>query len=187
MIDILAGGAFQLITLSRLLHSMVPRTGGNLRLATIIDSAPGSGEYSSLLATLTANVESPAAKVILTVPVSLFYLGLRLRRSANDSSVLGQENLFTLLHSCLQMEELLPLADGNAPRLYIYSSTDRMVSMASVEKHISALRMSSHFSDIGVEKFSGSGHVLHERHDPVRYWNVVQAVWERSLFIRAKL
>ncbi|KAJ7130600.1 hypothetical protein C8R44DRAFT_66388 [Mycena epipterygia] len=181
------GGAFQLVTLSRVLHSIVKESkdvhhghGTKLRLATIIDSAPGSGEYSSLLRTLTTNVKSPAVQAILTIPASMVYLTIRLRRT-------GQENLFTLLHTRLQMQELIPLADSHAPRLYIYSDTDTMVPSTSVERHISVLRTSTPSLDIKVEKFIGSSHVLHERQDPERYWNAIRAVWHRSSPIHAKL
>ncbi|KAJ7693431.1 hypothetical protein B0H17DRAFT_1199937 [Mycena rosella] len=181
------GGAFQLITLSRVLHSIVSSSSDiprrNIRLATIIDSAPGTGEYSSLLTTLTTGVKSPAVKALTNVPVTLFYLVVRLRRAA-----LGEENLFTDLHSRLQSPDLLPRSDSLAPRLYIYSIADAMVPFASVEKHISVLqsRSSAPF-DIAVEKFTTSQHVLHERHDPARYWSAVRAVWERSAPVRTKL
>ncbi|KAJ6494961.1 hypothetical protein DFH09DRAFT_1103981 [Mycena vulgaris] len=180
------GGAFQLITLSRVLDSIISTSSDiprrkNIRLATIIDSAPGDGEYSSLLSTLTTNVKSPAAKAFLNVPATFFYLVVRLRRAA-----LGEANLFSHLHSRLQKPELLPLTDNHAPRLYIYSAADAMVPVASVEKHISILQTNPSF-DVVAEKFTGSQHVLHERADPVRYWNAVRAVWERSAPVRAKL
>ncbi|KAJ6591052.1 hypothetical protein DFH09DRAFT_192320 [Mycena vulgaris] len=182
------GGAFQLVTLSKVLHSMVSsesseiRTEKNIRLATIIDSAPGTGEYSSMLNTLTMNVQSPAVKAILPIPVSIFYLALRVR-----GAVVGQGNLFSRLHLGLQTQELLPLTESHSPRVYIYSATDLMVPARSVERHISVLRESSPSFDLEVEKFTGSRHVLHERQDPDRYWNAVRRVWDRSSLIRAKL
>lgn len=62
-----------------------------------------------------------------------------------------------------------------------------MVPAKSVEKHISVLRKSSPSFDIEVEKFTGSQHILHERNDPVRYWNAVRRAWARSAAICAKL
>jgi len=182
------GGGFQLMTLSKVLRSIISsesseiNRGNTIRLATIVDSAPGTGEYSSMLATLTTGVNSPAVKAVLTVPVSIFYLVLRAR-----SIAVGQGNLFTRLHTGLQSEELLPLTDSRAPRVYIYSTADSMVPATSVEKHISMLKTLNPSIDIEVHKFTGSEHVLHERQDPVRYWSAVQAVWERSRPLRAKL
>ncbi|KAF8136835.1 hypothetical protein K438DRAFT_1881800, partial [Mycena galopus ATCC 62051] len=89
-------------------------------------------------------------KAILTVPVSVFYVALRVR-----GIVVGQHNLFSLLHLGLQTTEMLPRTDSHSPRVYIYSPADSM-------KLISELRKSP---------FTSSEHVLHERQDPVRYWN----------------
>ncbi|KAJ7121260.1 hypothetical protein C8R43DRAFT_959608 [Mycena crocata] len=176
------GGAFQLITLSRLLRSAIAPEHPSIRLATVIDSAPGTGEFSSLLTTVNTNMKSAAARAMSTIPVSILYLAIQVKKIAS-----GQQNLFTDLHARLGMPELLPLTDPHAPRLYIYSASDAMVPATSVEKHIYNLQTSTPLSDVEVEKFSGSGHVMHERQDPVRYWRAVQAVWERSLPIRAKL
>ncbi|KAJ6575614.1 hypothetical protein DFH09DRAFT_1150701 [Mycena vulgaris] len=182
------GGAFQLVTLSNILHSIISsessdiRNEKSIRLATIIDSAPGTGQYSSMLATLTTGLNSPAVKAVLAVPVFAFYVALRVR-----GIVIGQENLFTLLHLGLQTPELLPLTDSHAPRVYIYSAADSMVPATSVEEHISVLRKSTASFDIKVERFTDSEHVLHERQNSVRYWNAVRAVWDRSAPICAKL
>ncbi|KAF8157727.1 hypothetical protein K438DRAFT_1861125 [Mycena galopus ATCC 62051] len=136
----------------------------------------------SMLATLTTGVKSLAMKAILTVPVSVFYVALRVR-----GIVIGQHNLFSLLHLGLQTTELLPLTDSHSPRVYIYSAADSMVPASSVEKHISELRKSPSVFDIEVERFTSSEHVLHERQDPVRYWNAVRAVWDRSASLSSKL
>jgi hypothetical protein len=102
------------------------------------------------------------------------------------SLVVGEEPIFTLLHKHLQMQGLLPLAEGYSPRVYIYSAADQMVPFTSVESHLATLRANASF-DILAEKFDGSQHVQHERQDPGRYWKAVQTVWERSLPARAKL
>ncbi|KAJ7075179.1 hypothetical protein B0H15DRAFT_867773 [Mycena belliarum] len=181
------GGGFQLITLSKVLASSgsesdTIRNRENIRLATVLDSTPGTGEYSSLLSTIRTGVKSAGVRTILTVPVSMLYLVLRAR-----SVVMGEGNLFTRLQSGLQAEELLPRTMAQAPRVYIYSATDSMVPAESVEKHISILTKSSPLVDIETEKFSDSQHILHERKDPSRYWNAVRRVWARSAPARAKL
>ncbi|KAJ7045943.1 hypothetical protein C8F04DRAFT_939792, partial [Mycena alexandri] len=173
------GGAFQLVTLAQLLESVLPSErlttnhGTSIPLAAIFDSTPGISEYASLLATVTANVKSPALKTMLTPAVMLIF-------------ALGRPNLFVLLHTRLDTQGLLPLADGYAPRLYIYSEDDQMIPFTAVEKHIEGLKANPSF-DVTVEKFSGSQHVQHERHDRERYWNAVYTLWDRSLPIRAKL
>ncbi|KAJ7623600.1 hypothetical protein FB45DRAFT_797823 [Roridomyces roridus] len=181
------GGAFQLMTLSRVLHSMLPSESPNfrsgmLRLATIIDSAPGAGEFASLLTTLGTNFQSPTVKALLPIPVSVIYAGTVMQRVA-----LNQGNLFVLVHQYLEREELLPLADVEAPRTYIYSTEDHMVPFSSVEAHLAKLNATSRPFNVAAEKFSGSAHVSHERRDPGRYWNAIWAAWERSCPIRARL
>jgi hypothetical protein len=101
-------------------------------------------------------------------------------------SVIGEELPLTLLHKQLQMQGLLPLAEGYSPRVYIYSDADQTVPFTSVEGHLATLRANASF-DVVAEQFDGSQHVQHERHDPERYWKAVQAVWERSLPTKAKL
>jgi hypothetical protein len=78
------------------------------------------------------------------------------------------------------------MAEGYSPRLYIYSTDDRMVPFTSVEKHISILKINPSF-DVSVEKFSGSQHVQHERQDPERYWKAIENVWNRSRPIYSRL
>ncbi|KAJ7612099.1 hypothetical protein FB45DRAFT_939865, partial [Roridomyces roridus] len=181
------GGSFQLMTLSRVLHSMLSSESPNfrsgmLRLATIIDSAPGAGEFSSLLTTLGTNFQSPTVKALLPIPVSVIYAGALMQRVARN-----QGNLFVLVHRYLEREDLLPLADVEAPRTYIYSTEDQMVPFSSVEGHLAKLNASGRPFNVAAEKFSGSAHVSHERQDPGRYWNAVWAAWERSGPIRARL
>jgi len=182
------GGAFQLITLSQLLKSILQAEpasninhGTAIRMATIFDSTPGRGEYSSLLSTLTTDVKSPIMKAFLTLPGSMVYLAIVLRRTA-----VGDANLFNLLHTYVQQQGLLPLAEGYAPRVYIYSTEDKMVPFTSVENHVSTLKGNPSF-DVRAEKFAGSQHVQHEKRDPERYWKAVEDVWERSGPVRARL
>ncbi|KAF8199853.1 hypothetical protein K438DRAFT_1583110, partial [Mycena galopus ATCC 62051] len=179
------------ITLSQVLKSKLLTEpfninhGTAIRMATIFDSTPGTGEHSSLLTTLTTDVKSPLVKTILVVPGSIFYLALLLRRKGM-SCTFRLENIFTLLHRHLKMQGLLPLAEGFSPRVYIYSITDKMVAFTSVETHIETLKANPSF-DVTRERFDGSEHVQHERHDAERYWNAVQTVWDRSRPVCGKL
>ncbi|KAJ6594364.1 hypothetical protein B0H19DRAFT_1095171 [Mycena capillaripes] len=180
------GGAFQLLTLTQVLQSILPTEpdinhGTPIRMATVFDSTPGRGEYSSLVSTLTAEVKSPVVKAMLTVPASLVYGALWVRRILVDD-----EDLFAHMHTRLGMQGLLPLAEGYSPRVYIYSETDKMVPFTSVEQHLSTIKGNPSF-DVAAEKFDGSQHIQHERKDSERYWNAVYAVWDRSLPVRAKL
>ncbi|KAK7042178.1 hypothetical protein R3P38DRAFT_2888956, partial [Favolaschia claudopus] len=173
------GGGFQLLTLSRLLFASkldAVNTGDNIRLATVFDSTPGIGEYSSLLSTVTTGINSAVMRTALTIPVTMLYLGLRLR-----FTVMAEGNLFTRLRQSLQADNLLPRTHRQAPRVYIYSNTDTMVPASAVEQHIAYMATADPpFDNIEVERFTGSKHILHERKDSARYWNAVRRVWDRS-------
>ncbi|KAJ7782642.1 hypothetical protein B0H16DRAFT_1446946 [Mycena metata] len=181
------GGSFQLVTLARVLESVLPSEqlttnhGTSISLAALFDSTPGIGEYAALYATFTVGVKSPVLKTMMTPGVMLIYALGRLRRA-----IFSEPSIFTLLHTHLGAQGLLPLADGYAPRLYIYSEDDQLMPFAAVEQHIERLKANPS-SNVTVEKFSGSQHVQHERHDRERYWNAVYALWDRALPVRAKL
>ncbi|CAK5281281.1 unnamed protein product [Mycena citricolor] len=178
------GGAFQFITLSRLMARKLASSDSRrtVRTATIFDSTPGASEYTSLIATLTTDIKSPAVKAVATVPLTMAYTVMLARRL-----LLGQANLFSDLHASLLRPELFPCAASHAPRLYIYSSEDRMVPFTSVEEHLVKLQSAGICADVSVERFSGSQHVQHERLDPARYWSAVERMWERSALVRVKL
>jgi hypothetical protein len=65
--------------------------GTAIRMATIFDSTPGIGEYSTLLKILTTDVKSPLVKAAMTVPGSLVYLACRTRFSGVFCSLLCRQ------------------------------------------------------------------------------------------------
>ncbi|UZP38350.1 hypothetical protein NXS19_006166 [Fusarium pseudograminearum] len=61
-------------------------------------------------------------------------------------------------------------------RSYIYSDKDDLVLPADVEMQASqAVELGF---NVRMEKFNGSKHVAHARHDDERYWGIVQRTWE---------
>jgi hypothetical protein len=64
--------------------------GTAIRMATIFDSTPGIGEYSTLLNILTTDVKSPLVKAAMTVPGSLV-LACRTRFSGVFCSLLCRQ------------------------------------------------------------------------------------------------
>ncbi|KAJ7582082.1 hypothetical protein C8J56DRAFT_792873, partial [Mycena floridula] len=65
------------------------------------------------------------------------------------------------------------------PRIYIYSRADKIVQAESVEEHIADVTRKNF--DVAVERFSGSGHVVHAKADPERYWNIATSTWKRTV------
>ncbi|KAJ4327406.1 hypothetical protein N0V84_002177 [Fusarium piperis] len=63
-------------------------------------------------------------------------------------------------------------------RTYIYSETDALVEYKAVEAH--AAKAEKEGFQVRLEKFDGSAHVTHARHDEARYWDVVGQTWKGS-------
>jgi Eukaryotic protein of unknown function (DUF829) len=66
-----------------------------------------------------------------------------------------------------------------ATRCYIYSEEDKSVGPEPIEAHAA----DAHEKGIKVimNKFHGSGHVAHMKHDEGRYWDIVQRTWNESV------
>jgi hypothetical protein len=62
----------------------------------------------------------------------------------------------------------------NTERVYVYSTTDRMVDNASVEW--SADEAEAKGWRVRREMFVGSGHVAHAVQEPDRYWSLVRGL-----------
>jgi len=169
------GGGFQLMILARMLQrrlqdAKVEPKSQRIPMAFVIDSAPGANEYLSMLSTFTTSVQSTLLKGVMLPPLTFIYAVYFI-----VNKVLGNEPLFRLLHSYLERPDLLPFANKDSPRLYVYSDRDQMVPYEAVEKHIAAVNRKGYA--VRVEKFRGSPHVSHMRNNAERYWNAVRATW----------
>ncbi|KAJ7646919.1 hypothetical protein FB45DRAFT_860318 [Roridomyces roridus] len=180
------GGGVHLIVLSQVLRTLIPIQLGlePIRLAMVLDSVPGGGDHTSIHHFFVNSTPKPAAaKAVLTLVAAMIHSGIQIKRLAS-----GQKPLFQSLHAGLRAPDLLPATHPHAPRVYIYSAADNIVSAASVEDHINGLKKTAPLLDIAVENFGGSQHVRHQESDPVRYWEAVRRVWDRSLdIVHAKL
>lgn len=91
-------------------------------------------------------------------------------------------------HPLIALRERLvdpQLFDRKAPRVYIYSKEDEMVSWRAVEEHITQAREKG-FKAEG-EEWKGSKHVAHMIMAEERYWDVVERVWRRGFEDKAGL
>ncbi|EEU35607.1 uncharacterized protein NECHADRAFT_97350 [Fusarium vanettenii 77-13-4] len=61
-------------------------------------------------------------------------------------------------------------------RTYIYSEKDTMIDYKAIESH--ADEAEKVCFQVRREKFDGSSHVAHSRHDEARYWGAVTQTWE---------
>lgn len=70
--------------------------------------------------------------------------------------------------------------DKSATRFYIYSEVDGVVGWESVERHaLEAVLLGVKY--VSLEKWEGSGHVLHMLRDSVRYWGVAEKLWDSAV------
>jgi hypothetical protein len=74
--------------------------------------------------------------------------------------------------------------DPNAPRCYLYSKGDCLISWEDVQEHAEE----SVRADMCVEEvlFEDSGHVGHAKEEPGRYWDAVLATWQSKDVMKQK-
>ncbi|KAG8764086.1 hypothetical protein FRC12_008284 [Ceratobasidium sp. 428] len=89
----------------------------------------------------------------------------------------------TALRTHLSDPKLVP---QHVPQTYIYSDIDELTQMEYVEEFIGGVKERLRSKGVGVdevvkaEKFIGSPHILHAKHDHKRYWGAVVRTWEQS-------
>jgi len=162
--------------------------------AIVLDSCPGLASLSGIIAAFTAGVKNPLVKIPLMGVLSVVYTFLRLWDMCVPLSLFlsasGPARARKLTSTFLRRIRRRPsiLARVSAyfnspalapvPRLYLYSTTDKLVPCADVERHAAEAR--SLGLEVHAERFEATPHVAHARVDPKRYWGAVQDVWERS-------
>ncbi|EPE25265.1 hypothetical protein GLAREA_01177 [Glarea lozoyensis ATCC 20868] len=70
------------------------------------------------------------------------------------------------------------LVDEKAKRLYIYSKEDKIVGWKAVEEHAG---LAKEKGEVVVVRFDGSAHVQHMLSFGERYWELVRALWRRTM------
>jgi Eukaryotic protein of unknown function (DUF829) len=121
-----------------------------------------------MLRALTASLQSPLARYLAYLPLTIWFLGLQLTR---------QPNLIEIMRDKLNDPALLP---ATAQRLYLYSRNDELIDAIAVEAHSNAARNKLGGAQIKLREFEGSGHVSHARKFPTEYWAEIEALWGRA-------
>ena len=162
----LSGGGFQLVVLHKVLVKMLLQdTPPSLPpTALVLDSVPGERNLDTMIM-LLAPINAVLRLLAISL-IALLYLTLSL-----SNMIMGQESIFDELRAVLHAPDVLPaLTSAASPRLYLYSSADKLVLAPWVETHIEEARALK--LDIDAEKFT-SPHVAHARSDPERYWGAI--------------
>lgn len=125
-----------------------------------------------------ATPSQPVLKALTTPLVSAVYL---LMYTIN--AVAGNPPIFSELRETLHTTNTLALPSSPtpncAPRLYVYSVSDRIVPFDLIEAHID--EATGKGLDVAVEKFETSAHVSHARKNPERYWGAVERLWLKAV------
>ncbi|UPK95652.1 hypothetical protein LCI18_006587 [Fusarium solani-melongenae] len=137
---------------------------------TICDSCPGEASASGLVAFVQVGLSSvqrlvatPFIYLVGVVWISAIAVGLTKdwiavwRKAHNDKENKNPHEI---------------------RRTYIYSERDTMVDYKVIEAH--AAEAEKLGFQVRREKFDGSPHVAHARHDEARYWGAVEQTWEGS-------
>ncbi|KAH9983362.1 hypothetical protein BJV74DRAFT_850703 [Russula compacta] len=165
------GGGWQFMTLRNVLSKLQlsGSPGSQAPTALILDSVPDDkGLKSSLRAVSPTN---PVLRVLVFPFLMCLYVSIYIY-----NRLTGRQPLFDELRMALLQPQILPsIVSGTAPRLYVYSQSDKLVLAERVEQHIAAAAQLG--LDVAVEEFEGTGHAAHMQSDPGRYWSAVHSTW----------
>ena len=162
------GGALSIVAVAQIYQE---RTGKPLPIrAQVLDSSPGKPSFWSDINAVTNGVPSLPLRLVARILVTLFSFAAKL--------------LYTLIrkkHPIIRLRAQMvdpSLFSAKAPRVYVYSKEDKMVSWKAVEEHIVQAREMGYKAE--GEEYKGSKHVAHMMVDSDRYWKVVENVWRRG-------
>jgi hypothetical protein len=142
--------------------------------ALILDSTPGGLTYKTEFGRWTTGVSLGMA--VLPKPLRWVIAAVIVTCLMVVPQVLGIEIMATRGPRELNSARNIP---HKSARLYVYSSSDRLIYWKDVEAHAEAARYKG-YTNIILERFDGSSHVSHLRLDPSRYWNAVWKVWNAA-------
>ncbi|KAJ3513950.1 hypothetical protein NLJ89_g2660 [Agrocybe chaxingu] len=162
------GGGFQLAILQKMLTKSPLNAPQQPPIAMLLDSLPGDDGFESAM-----NGSRPSQPIlrILSTPIIILMYGVfhLLNMLAGNLPIFT--GLRIAVHEPAGLPNLSEVASSDlkaAPRLYIYSETDRITMAKNVKRHIDEARGKGY--DVTVERYEKSPHVAHARTDPERYW-----------------
>ncbi|KAF8553929.1 hypothetical protein OG21DRAFT_1497407 [Imleria badia] len=169
------GGAFQVISLGRLLSSKYPSMSPSNPLvsALILDSSPAIGDFRSIGMAFSIAIPNPLYRCFALVVIYILHV-LCLFLYA----LFGVEYRVTRYGKALLNPRLLPWMNSQTPRLYVFSKKDKVVPWQAVQQHVETAKKSG--LNVRCEVYEESAHVAHVRLDPERYWASIQDLWQSA-------
>jgi hypothetical protein len=135
--------------------------------ALVLDSAPGVATYRRSIAAMSVGLP----RFILLRILGLIVIHFLCVVMWITHHIFKQENAISQIRKQLIDPTLFPLS---APRVYVYSKTDRMVGWKDVEYNAHLAKQNGY--EVSTEMYENTEHVGHLRQDPQRYWAVVKSV-----------
>lgn len=144
---------------------------------TIFDSCPGEGSLSGMVAFFQVGLSG--VQRLLATP--FIYLLATFWRSAVAAGWLKDWlTIWGRAHNDKESKN-----PHEIRRTYIYSETDALIDYKAIETH--AAEAEKQGFQVRLEKFDGSAHVAHAKHDEARYWDVVRQTWEGRIKFKSNL
>ena len=175
-----AGGSHQMVTLQRVLRRRMqvsfesPVKIPSTVSAIVLDSSPGKGSLRQKISAFQAAAKSQFKKITVAIIISLIWLVAQIRLF-----LFGTKTSQDIVQESLLHPSLLPWMDQRTPRLYIFSKGDELIPWKHVQAHTE--RAKAKGIDVRTEIYETSGHVLHSRADPERYWGSISKLWKYAL------
>lgn len=142
--------------------------------AIVLDSSPGKGSLRQKISAFQAAAKSQFKKITVAIIISLIWFVAQIRLF-----LFGTKTSQDIVQESLLHPNLLPWMDQRTPRLYIFSKGDELIPWKHVQAHTE--RAKAKGIDVRTEIYETSGHVLHSRADPERYWGSISKLWKYAL------
>ena len=135
--------------------------------ASVFDSTPGKTKWPGQVRAFAHSL--PKNMFLRTIGTLLLHLSYPLLQI---SYLVTGTDFVESIRQTLNDKNLIGI---EAPRVYIYSVKDDMVDWVDVEEHADEAEGRGY--TVAREKFLDSSHAGHMVQDPLRYWGIVERLW----------
>jgi hypothetical protein len=162
------GGSHKAIQFAR---TYLQHTGAKLPVsALILDSTPGHPRYFRLASAFKKSLpQNPIIRSLGMVAAYSILASLFAAYAVTSPSA----NIITKTRNALNDDRIW---DAKAPRCYLYSKADSLISWRDIEEH--GLEAEKIGARAELVRFEGSAHCAHMRGDEERYWGAVVGTWK---------
>uniref|UniRef100_A0A8H8CEK2 Uncharacterized protein n=1 Tax=Psilocybe cubensis TaxID=181762 RepID=A0A8H8CEK2_PSICU len=175
------GGASQLTTLGEIISSRGIPSSSLPVSALVLDSCPGDGGAEGTILAFSSSVSNPLVRGIIKFLIRFLYFYVSLQRKIFRSS---SETVLDKMKARLNEQRVLPWFDKSTPRLYLYSTADKLIPYREIEAHAQRGKQSGF--TVTLERFDNSPHVAHAKMHPERYWAAIQRLWDSAAESRSQ-